>query len=118
MSQQEEDVDHLNYDVINISAGLCFDLCLPAVSEDDTKSEVESSKCLLSDSPGDGGGERTSTHGDGEDEMGGESIMSGSVPVCVAVVCHATLRMSGDNNYLYSLHHRNVLHLSVQIKKR
>ena len=34
---------------------LCFDLCLPALSEDDTQTEAESSKCLLSSSPGAGG---------------------------------------------------------------
>ena len=36
-------------------SGLCFDLCLPALSEDDTQTEAESSKCLLFGSPGAGG---------------------------------------------------------------
>ena len=51
---------------------LCFDLCLPVLSEDDTQTEAESSKCLLSLSPGeageDGGAhydEENQTHGGG-----------------------------------------------------
>ena len=66
VTQLEEEVDHLNYDVINRSCCLCFDLCLPSLSEDDTLTEVESSKCLLSSSPGDG-----ETHYDGENQTHG-----------------------------------------------
>ena len=68
---------------------LCFDLCLPVLSEDDTQTEAESSKCLLSSSPGAGVlimTERTKHMEAGGCEMGRESIISGYLSLLRALL--------------------------------